>query len=115
MSEADKHYLYLDPQDLSQPLSDPDHSIREEEEEEQYSLYTPAQPPSSYQSLTTPSITMTDLGPTNVVSGSGSGVSATIQNAINAAIAALSQEQGYNAGRITNFPIKQTFQDMLKT
>src|SRR6266511_3551955 len=70
LSEADKHYLYLDPQDLSQPLSNPDHSIREEEEEEQYSLYTPAQPPSSYQSLTTPSITMTDLGPTNVVSGS---------------------------------------------
>src|SRR6266545_8306531 len=41
-SEADECYLYLDPQDLGQPIPDPDYPIREGEEVEQYSLYTPA-------------------------------------------------------------------------
>ena len=105
LSEADEHYSYLDPQDLSQPLPNPDHPIREEEEEEQYSLYIPAQPP--YQSLTTPSITMTDLGPTNIGSGSELGISVAIQNAINTAIATLPQEQ--NAGKNYKLPDQANF------
>src|SRR6266511_3582603 len=109
LSEADEHYSYLDPQDLSQPLPNPDHPIREEEEEEQYSLYTPAQPP--YQSLTIPSITMTDLGPMNVGSGSGSGVSVAMQNTINTAIAALPQGQGYNAGKNYKLPNQANFSE----
>src|SRR6266508_244464 len=106
-SEADEHYSYLDPQDFGQPLPNPDHPIREEEEEEQYLLYTPAQLP--YQSLTIPSITMTDLGPTNVGSGSGSGVSVAMQNTINTAIAALPQGQGYNAGKNYKLPDQANF------
>ncbi len=47
---------------------------------------------------------MTDLGPTNIGSGSRSGVSATMQNAIYAAISALSQGQGYNAGKNYKLP-----------
>jgi len=41
--EADEHLLYLDPQDLGLPIPDSDYPI-EEEEEEQYSLYTPVHP-----------------------------------------------------------------------
>ena len=51
-SEADEHYLYLDPQDLGLPIPDSDYPIREEEEVEQYSLYTPAHP--TFRSLLLP-------------------------------------------------------------
>src|SRR6266508_5494010 len=50
-SEADKCLSYLDPQDLGLPVPDSDYPIGEEEEE-QYSLYTPAHP--TFQSLPPP-------------------------------------------------------------
>ncbi len=52
---------------------------------------------------------MTDLGPTSVPSGSGSGVSVAMQNAINNAIAALPQGQGYNAGKNYKLPDQANF------
>src|SRR6266498_1390874 len=51
-SEADKCLSYLDPQDLGLPIPDSDYPIGEEEEVEQYSLYTPAHP--IFQSLPPP-------------------------------------------------------------
>src|SRR6266545_4952391 len=102
-SEADKHLLYLDPQDLGLPVPDSDYPIGEEEEE-QYLLYTPAHP--TFQSLPPPPSmpAMSLLGTTTGPSGSGSGtrsgsgsgsgsgqgtgITATaVQAAINAAIA----------------------------
>src|SRR6266545_144861 len=50
-SEADEHISYLDPQDLGLPVPDSDYLIGEEEEE-QYSLYTPAHP--TFQNLPPP-------------------------------------------------------------
>src|SRR6266545_2849110 len=50
-SEADECLSYFDPQDLGLPVPDSDYPI--EEEEEQYSLYTPAHP--TFQSLPPPS------------------------------------------------------------
>ena len=100
LSEADEQYpLYLDPQDFGQPLPDLDYSIGEEEEE-QYSLYTPAQP--SYESTLTDPNTMSNKqleGPSNAGAGqssssgpsSGSGISTSVQNAINATIATIPQ------------------------
>src|SRR6266511_3889611 len=103
-SEADKHLSYLDPQDLGLPIPDSDYPIGEEEEE-QYSLSTPAHP--TFQSLpplTPPMPAMSLLGTTSGPSGSGSGTGtgsgsgsgqgtgitvAAVQAAINAAIAAL--------------------------
>ena len=55
----------------------------------------------------TPSITMTDLGPMNIGSGSGSGVSVAMQNAINAAIANL--PQGQNTGKGYKLPNQANF------
>src|SRR6266540_1537303 len=109
LSEADERLSYLDPQDLGLPLPDSDYPIREEEEE-QYSLYTPAHP--IFQSLPPPppmpamSLLGTTPGPsgsgsgTGTGSGSGSGsgsgqgtgiTASAVQAAINAAIAALPQ------------------------
>src|SRR6266496_6090525 len=51
-SEADERLSYLDPQDLGLPIPDSDYPIEEEEEVEQYSLYTPAHP--TFQSLPPP-------------------------------------------------------------
>src|SRR6266496_2640702 len=51
-SEADECLSYFDPQDLGLPVPDSDYPIGEEEEE-QYSLYTPAHP--TFQSLPPPS------------------------------------------------------------
>src|SRR6266498_161821 len=102
-SEADERLSYLDPQDLGPPVPDSDYPIGEEEEEEQYSLYTPAHP--TFQSLlplTPPVMSLigSTSGPsglgtgTGSGSGSGTGVTATaVQAAINAAIAALPQGQ----------------------
>src|SRR6266511_760882 len=109
-SEADEHLSYLDPQDLGLPVPDSDYPIGEEEEE-QYSLYTPAHP--TFQSLPPPpSMPAMSLlsGPTPEPSGSGTrtgsgsgsgsdsgqgtGITVTaVQAAINAAIAALPQGQ----------------------
>ena len=104
-SEADERESYLDPQEFGQPLPDPDYPI----EEEQYLLYTPAQP--TFQSLSTPSITMTDPGPsyigTGTGPGSGSEISATIQNTINTAVANL--PQGQNAGKNYKLPNQANF------
>src|SRR6266542_6624430 len=57
LSEADKHLSYLDPQDLGLPVPDFDYPIGEEEEVEQYSLYTPAHP--TFQSLPPPPLPAT--------------------------------------------------------
>src|SRR6266511_2648902 len=71
-SEADEHLLYLDPQDLGLPVPDSDYPIGEEEEE-QYSLYTPAHP--TFQSLPPPPLPAMSLtGLTPRPSGSGTGV-----------------------------------------
>src|SRR6266540_3291157 len=95
-SEADKCLLYLDPQDLGLPIPDSDYPIGEEEEVEQYSLYTPAHP--TFQSLPPPPTlpAMSYIGPTpgtstgtETGSGSGTGVMTAVQAAINAAITAL--------------------------
>jgi len=107
-SEADEHLSYLDPQSLGLLVPDSDYPIGEEEEVKQYLLYTPAHP--TFQSLlpsTSPSITMADLGP--IPSGSGSGVSTVMQNTINAAVAALPQGQGYNAGKNYKLPDQTNF------
>src|SRR6266508_5491 len=112
-SEADEHLSYLDPQDLGLPIPDSDYPIGEEEEE-QYSLYTPAHP--TFQSLPPPlSMPAMSLlsGPTPGPSGSGTGtgsgsgqgteITATaVQAAINAAIAAL--PQGQNNGKNYKLP-----------
>src|SRR6266545_3674490 len=109
-SEADECLSYFDPQDLGLPVPDSDYPIGEEEEE-QYSLYTPAHP--TFQSLPPPpppmpamSLLGTTPGPsgsrsgTGTGSGSGSGsgsgqgtgiTASTVQAAINAAIAVLPQ------------------------
>ena len=79
--------MYLDPQDIGPSLSDPDYPIRKEEEEEQYSLYTPAHP--TFQSQILPLTTA--ISEMITESSSGSGVSAAMQNAINAAIANIPQ------------------------
>src|SRR6266545_3034897 len=73
LSEADERLSYLDPQDLGPPVPDSDYPIGEEEEEEQYSLYTPAHP--TFQSLPPPPPmpAMSLLGTTQGPSGSGSG------------------------------------------
>ncbi len=107
-SEADERLSYLDPQDLGLPVPDSDYPIGEEEEE-QYSLYTPAHP--TFQSLPPPpSMPAMSLlsGPTPGPSGSGTGTGSgsgsgsgegtgitvtAVQAAINAAIAALPQGQ----------------------
>ncbi len=91
----------MDPQDLGLPVPDSDYPIGEEEEE-QYSLYTPAHP--TFQSLPPPpfmpAMSLTGLTPgpsgsgTGTGSGSGTGVTASaVQAAFNAAIAALPQGQ----------------------
>src|SRR6266545_1990110 len=104
-SEADEHLSYLDPQDLGLPVPDSDYPIREEEEVEQYLLYTPAHP--TFQSLPPPplpAMSLTGLTPrpsgsgtrtgSGSGSGSGTGITATApQAAINTAIAALPQGQ----------------------
>ncbi len=108
LSEADEHLSYLDPQDPGLPIPHSDYPIGEEEEVEQFSLYTPAHP--TFQSLppppTLPAISYTGPTPgtstgtgTRTGSGSGTGVTTAIQAAINAAIAALPQGQGQNNGK----------------
>src|SRR6266542_6163163 len=112
-SEADERLSYLDPQDLGLPVPDSDYPIGEEEEVEQYSLYTPAHP--TFQSLpppTLPAMLLTGLTPgpsgTGTGSGSGTGVTATaVQAAINAAIAAL--PQGQNNGKNYKLPEQANF------
>ena len=111
--------MYLDPQDLGQPIPDPDYPIREEEEVEQYSLYTPAH--LTFQSLVPLSSTtmlliqdQTNTGTSlNLGPGSGSGVSAAIQAAINAAIAAL--PQGQNQGKNYKLPDQANFSGRAET
>src|SRR6266545_2729688 len=120
-SEADERLSYLDPQDLGLPVPDSDYPIGEEEEE-QYSLYTPAHP--TFQSLppSPPMPAMSLLGTTPGPSGSGSGtgtgsgsgsgqgtgITATaVQAAINAAIAAL--PQGQNSGKNYKLPDQANF------
>src|SRR6266511_2224296 len=116
-SEADEHLSYLDPQDLGLPVPDSDYSIGEEEEE-QYSLYTPAHP--TFQSLPPPTPPMpamsllgTPPGPRGSGSGTGSGSGSgsgqgtgitvtAVQADINAAIAAL--PQGQNSGKNYKLP-----------
>src|SRR6266508_506831 len=78
LSEADEHLSYLDPQDLGLPVPDSDYPIGEEEEVEQYSLYTPAHP--TFQSLppppTLPAMSYTGPAPgssTGTGTGTGSG------------------------------------------
>ncbi len=103
----------MDPQDLGLPVPDSDYPIGEEEEVEQYSLYTPAHP--TFQSLPPPpplpAMSLTGLTPgpsgsgTRVGSGSGQGIGVTVtavQAAINAAIAAL--PQGQNNGKNYKLP-----------
>src|SRR6266540_1423257 len=123
-SEADERLSYLDPQDLGLPVPDSDYPIGEEEEE-QYSLYTPAHP--TFQSLpppTPPMPAMSLLGTTPGPSGSGSGTgtgsgsgsgsgsgqgitASAVQAAINAAIAAL--PQGQNNGKNYKLPDQANF------
>ena len=112
-SEADKHLSYLDPQDLGLPVPDSDYPIGEEEEVEQYSLYTPAHP--TFQSLPPPplpAMSLTGLTPgpsgTGTGSGSGTGVMASaVQAAINTAITAL--PQGQNNGKNYKLPEQANF------
>jgi len=110
-SEADEHLSYLDPQDLGPPVPDSDYSIREEEDEEQYSLYTTAHP--TFRSLPPPpsspmsyNQTATGTG-TGIDSGSGSGVTTAVQATINAAITAL--PQGQNQGKNYKLPDQANF------
>src|SRR6266540_5889203 len=72
-SEADKCSSYLDPQNLGLPVPDSDYPIREEEEEEQYSSYTPAH--STFHSLPPllPAMSLTGLTPGPSGSGTGTG------------------------------------------
>src|SRR6266540_689708 len=124
LSEADKCLSYLDPQDLGLPVPDSDYPIGKEEEE-QYSLYTPAHP--TFQSLPPPppimpamSLLGTTPGPsgsgsgTGTGSGSGSGsgsgtgiTASAVQAAINAAIASL--PQGQNNGKNYKLPDQANF------
>src|SRR6266508_1873282 len=120
LSEADERLSYLDPQDLGLPVPDSDYPIGEEEEE-QYSLYTPAHP--TFQSLPPPSPPMpamsllgTTPGPSGSRSGTGTGsgsgqgtgiTASAVQAAINAAIAAL--PQGQNNGKNYKLPDQANF------
>src|SRR6266542_796202 len=86
-SEADEHLSYLDPQDLGLPIPDSDYPIGEEEEVEQYLLYTPAH--STFQSLPPPPLpAMSITGPmpgsstgtgTGTGTGSGTGITTAMQ------------------------------------
>ncbi len=111
-SEADEHLSYLDSQDLGLPIPDSDYPIREEEKEEQYSLYTPAHP--TFRSLqplplsTAMSYDQTATGTgTGTGSSSSSGVTTAVQAAINAAVAAL--PQGQNQGKNYKLPDQANF------
>src|SRR6266540_2916415 len=114
-SEADEHLSYLDPQDLGLPVPDSDYPIREEEEVEQYLLYTPAHP--TFQSLLPPSLpAMSYIGPTpgtstgtgtGTGSVSGTGITIAMQAAIQTAIAAL--PQGQNNGKNYKLPDQANF------
>src|SRR6266542_4847197 len=72
LSEADECLSYLDPQDIGLPIPDSDYPIGEEEEE-QYSLYTPAHPTCQSLPPPPPMSAMSLLGTTPGPSGSGSG------------------------------------------